>query len=309
MSIKQLWCEKYRPKTIDEYVFHNETHKQHIMKMISEKEIPNLLLCGVQGSGKTTLAKILVNELEIDKDMDLLYINGSDENGIDTIRDKIKNFSYGYSLGKFKIVFIDEGDYLTPNSQSVLRALIEEVSDSCRFIITCNYINKIIPPIRSRFQDYTFKAPDKADVIEYAANILVSENIKFDIDLLLKLIDSAYPDIRKIVYKLQQYSHNGNLEAPSENNNDNDYRFKIIDVLEKGDIKSLRAVVCESVPKEEYEEVYRILYDNLHKVEKFKDTAKYERGIVTIANYLYRNTLIADQEINIAALFIELNMI
>ena len=128
MSIKQLWCEKYRPQKISEYVFHNDIHKSQIMHMISEKEVPNLLFSGVQGSGKTTLAKILIRELDVDDTVDLLTINGSEENGVDMIRDKIKNFSYGYSIGRFKIVFIDEADYLSANAQAILRGLIEDVS-------------------------------------------------------------------------------------------------------------------------------------------------------------------------------------
>lgn len=309
MSIKQLWCEKYRPQKISEYVFHNEIHKSQIMHMISEKEVPNLLFSGVQGSGKTTLAKILIRELDVDDTVDLLTINGSEENGVDMIRDKIKNFSYGYSIGRFKIVFIDEADYLSANAQAILRGLIEEVSDSCRFILTCNYLNKIIPALRSRFQEYNFQAPDKADVVQYAATILMSEKIDFDVDDLLILINSAYPDIRKIVYKLQQFSHSGKLVLNMNETDSSDYKFKIIDVISSGDFKALRKLVCENVPKEEYEEVYRVLYDNLHKAPKFNDIAKYEKGIVTIANYLYRNTLIADTEINAAAMFIELGNI
>ena len=199
----KLWVDRYRPTTIDDYVFHDETHERAFRAMIENKTIPHLLLSGIQGSGKTTLSNILVIALDIDP-TDVLIINASDENSVDTIREKIKAFITTFAMGEFKVVRLEEADYITQQGQGILRMLMEEFSDNARFILTCNYENKIIPAIKSRVQQFRFKASNHDDVTEYAASVLISEHVKFQIHLLDLYVSAGYPDVRKIVNMLQQ---------------------------------------------------------------------------------------------------------
>lgn len=309
MSLKKLWVEAYRPTTFsDGYIFNNIEHKRAFERFVKEKQIPNLLLSGVQGSGKTTAAKILINMLEIDE-ADILVINGSDNNSIDYIRDTISSFANTFAMSSFKIVFIDEADYVTPNAQAALRVLMEESSENCRFILACNYDNKIIPALKSRVQQFTFKTPSIEDVAVRIGEILITEEIVFDTNVLLKYVSACYPDIRKIINMIEQNSHGGQLIDASATGDAADYKFKMFDYLKAGSISELRSYVCKNVPREEFEDVYRYMYDNLHEVPKFQDVQKYSAAIVTIAAYLYKHALVADPEINIAAMFIELNNI
>lgn len=305
-NLSSLWVEKYRPKTIDGYIWQNEKQKSQIKAYLDSGEIPHLLLAGVQGSGKTTLSKIIVNELNIDPS-DVLTINASDENSVDTIREKIRNFAEGYAFGKFRVVQLEEMDYLTPNAQAVLRQVMEEYSDTCRFIGTCNYSNRIIPAIQSRFAVFNYKAPDQVQAMEYAATILVQEGVTFNDDDFFKFVHVAYPDIRKLVNLLQQHTVDGKLQPPSDDAQGDDYKFKLLDFLIAGNFTDARKVVCSSVTREGYDDVYRFLYENIDNIPKFKeDSSKYEAGIVVIANYLHKHALVADPEINAAACFIEL---
>jgi DNA polymerase III delta prime subunit len=302
--LNKLWVEKWRPAIADDFVFHSNEQKKIILSFIANKEFPNLLFSGVQGSGKTTLAKILINECEIDGS-DVMILNASDENSVDTIRDKISSFAQSFAMGKFKVVLFDEFDYSTPNAQAALRNMMEECSDNCRFIFTCNYENKIIPAIKSRVQSFSFKSPSLEDTMVRLGQILVEENINFDIDTLDKITRATYPDIRKAINVLQQCSVDGNLISPTAEDT-GDYHFKLLDLIEQNKLREFRKIVCEAIPKEEYEGVYRFLYENLQKCPSFKDMDKYEQGIVVIASYLHKHALVADTEINIAAMCIEL---
>lgn len=304
----KLWVEKYRPSKIDEYIFQDDTHKIAFMKMIAEKNVPHLLLSGVQGSGKTTLAFILVNELDMDE-TDVLIVNASDENSVDTIRDKIKSFITTFAMGDFKVVLLEEADYITPNGQGVMRRMMEEYADVARFILTCNYENKIIPAIKSRCQHFRFKAADKIDIAEYAANILVSEGVKFDLNTLDKFIAIGYPDIRKIVNMLQQHTSETNVLGVPNSSSEGDYKFKLLDYIERDKWNEARQLCCQNVVAEEWESVYKFLYDNLHRAPKFQLQDNWESGIVVIADHLYKHSLVADPEINAAAMFIRLTQI
>lgn len=270
--------------------------------------IPHLLLSGVQGTGKTTLSLLFVSQLDID-DSDVLKLNASDENSVDVMREKIKNFVSTFGFGHLKIVQLEEADYLTPNSQAILRNIMEEYSDTTRFILTCNYENKIIPAIKSRCQQLKFKAPNRDDVSELIATILLKEKVTFDLDLLDKYVAVGYPDIRKIINLVQQYSVNGKLHQPNEQSEDSDYRFELLDCLETGDWATMRKVACGNVATEEWEDVYRFLYENLNRCKKFTKTEKWEEGIVVIAEHLHKHALVADPEINAAAMFIRLGKI
>ena len=301
-----LWVEQYRPKTFDDYIFHDDSHRRAFLSMVADKTIPHLLLSGVQGSGKTTLSKILVTALDIDP-TDVLIINASDENSVDTIREKIKGFITTFAMGSFKVIQLEEADYITPQGQGILRMMMEEYSDNARFILTCNYENKIIPPIKSRCQQFRFKAPDRDDVTEYAASVLIGEKVKFDINLLDLYVSAGYPDIRKIVNMLQQNSVDGKLEAIAAEREAEDYKFKLLELIERSKWQDARVLACANVPAEEWEDVYRFLYDNLHKSPSYEDPNKWEAGIVIIAEHLYKHTSVADPEINAAAMFIRLS--
>lgn len=304
-----LWVEKYRPQSLNDYIFHDELQQTAIESMVENQTIPHLLFSGVQGSGKSALAHVLVNELNID-DTDVLIINASDENSVDVMRDKIKNFISTFAMGKFKIVRLEEADYISMAGQAILRKFMEEdFAESTRFILTCNYENKIIPAIKSRTQQFRFKASNKDDVTEYVANVLLNERIKFDLNLLDKYVSIGYPDIRKIINLLQQNSTSGSLQPITNESNTNDYKFELLDLLERDKWEQIRLLACDNVLQEEWEDVYRFLYENLHKAPKYQIHDKWEAGIVVIADHLYKHTLVADPEINAAALFIKLSQI
>ncbi len=303
-----LWCEKYRPANLSEYVFHDSSHKKAFTQMIKNETIPHLLLSGVQGSGKTTIAQILINEIGFD-DTDVLIINASDENSVDVMRDKIKNFISTFALGKFKVVLLEEADYLTLNGQAVLRKYMENEILPARFILTCNYATKLMPAIKSRTQHYTFKAADKNEIAEYGAKILISEGIDFDIEQLDKYISVGYPDIRKIINLLQQNSLNGHLLNTASEGESGDYKFELLDLIGTDNWTRARTLTCANVAAEEWEDVYRFLYENLSHSKKFKDTDKWEEGILVLAEFLYKNSIMADPEINAAAMFLRLKQV
>ena len=301
----KLWTEKYRPTTLKTYIFHDPSHERSFTSFIKDKTIPNLLFSGVSGSGKTTIAQILVKELAIDP-MDYLIINASDENSVDVMREKIKDFASTWAIGNFKIVHLEEADYITPNGQAILRRLMEDYADSCRFILTCNYENKIIPAIKSRVQQFRFKAPDIEQITELVAKILGKEKIKVDLNVLETYVAIGYPDIRKIINLLQQNTHNDKLLPAVDTSQNNDYKYKLLELLNIDNWIEMRKLACANVLLEEWPEVYRFLYENLHKSKKFSIDSKWEEGIITIADHLYKHSLVADPEINAAAMFIRL---
>ena len=298
-KIKQLWVRKHAPKSLSEVVFQNETQKRKFMKYLSDGEFPHLLLSGVQGSGKSTISNALVNDFNIDK-MDVMRLNASKENSVDTMREKISNFVQTYASSKFKVVQLEEMDGLSHAAQAALRVIMEDYSDYVRFIGTCNYANKIIPALKSRMTHYEFKAPSFEDTAVLVATILVTEGVDFEPPLLEKYIAASYPDIRALINAVQDNSEGGKLTEP-ESVNGNDYKFQILDLLEASDIRGIRKLICENVGREEYEEVYRFMYENIHKCKGF-DAETCEAAIVLIAEYLYRHAVMADPEINCAAL-------
>lgn len=306
-KLSKLWVERYRPTTIENYIFQDSSQRKAFSKMIEEGSIPHLLLSGVAGSGKTTMSKILVNELNLDP-TDVLTINASDENSVDVMRDKIKSFISTFALGPFKVVQLEEADYISLNGQGVLRQMMEEFADVARFILTCNYEHKIIPAIKSRCQQFRFKSFDKDDIAERIAIILVEEKVKFDLSLVDAFVTAGYPDIRKIINMLQQNTIDGTLLAPTSTEV-GDYKFKTLELLERDDWGGVRILLCSTVPAEEWEEVYRFMYENLHKSPKFSNSGNWEGGIVVLADHLYKHGIVADPAINAAALFIRLGQL
>lgn len=301
--MKELWVEKFRPKTLNGYVFRDEHQKNQISSWVKEGSIPHLLLSGNAGIGKTTLAKVLFNELNIN-DLDIMEINASRENNAETIRDKITNFVRMIPFGAFKIVLLDEADYLTPNAQAILRGVMEEYHTTARFILTCNYPNRIIPAIHSRCQGFHIERVDVNEFTARVATILVEENIEFDLDTLDTFVKATYPDLRKCINMVQMNSLDGKLHMPEKgDNSEADYKLEMVELFKKGKISEARKLVCGQARPEEMEDIYRWLYDN---IEIFGDDAKQDKAILIIKQGLVDHTLVIDPEINLAATLIRL---
>jgi replication factor C small subunit len=301
--MKELWVEKYRPKTVDGYVFRDDHQRKQINTWIKDKSIPHLLLSGAAGIGKTTLAKILINEIGIE-DYDVLEINASRTNSVDDVRDKITNFVQMIPFGPFKVVLLDEADYLSPNAQAALRGVMEEYSQTSRFILTCNYPNRIIPALHSRCQGFHIERTDQTEFTARVATILVEENIEFDLDTLDMYVKVAYPDLRKCIQLVQQSSTEGKLESPNKGDaGEADWKFDMVTLFKAGKITEARKMLCSKLRAEEMEEVYRWLYDNL---EIFGEEAKQDKAILIIKDGLVDHTLVIDAEINLAATLVKL---
>lgn len=302
--MKELWVEKYRPKTIKEYVFRDEHQKQQVERWLKEETIPHLLFSGSAGIGKTTLAKILCNELGIN-DLDILEINASRENNVDTVRDKIINFVQMIPFGPFKVVLLDEADYLSPNAQAALRGVMEEYHTTSRFILTCNYPNRIIPALHSRCQGFHVERVDINEFTARVATILVEENVEFDLDTLDTFVKATYSDLRKCIQLVQQNSLNGKLHMPEKgDSSEADYRIEMVELFKKGKISEARKLVCGQARPEEIEEIFRWLYDN---VALFGDDSQQEKAILIIKQGIVDHTLVNDPEINLAATLIRLS--
>jgi DNA polymerase III delta prime subunit len=302
--MKELWVEKYRPKTVDGYVFRDDHQRKQIATWIKDKSIPHLILSGVAGIGKTTLAKILINEIGIE-DYDVLEINARRQRGIDVIRDTITNFVSMIPFGPFKVVLLDEADFLTPEAQATMRGVMEEYHHTARFILTCNYPNRIIPALHSRCQGFHVERTDQTEYTARVATILVEENIEFDLDTLDMYVKVAYPDLRKCIQLVQQNSTEGKLEQPNKGDaGEADWKFDMIQLFNAGKINDARKLLCGKLRAEEMEEVYRWLYDNLGI---FGTEENQHKAIVIIKSGLVDHTICADAEINLAATLVRLS--
>ena len=293
MSSHGLWVERYRPQDLSTYVG-NEHLKSKVERFLDDGNIPHLLLYGRAGGGKTTLAKIIVNNTECD----YLYINASDERNIDLVRDKLKTFASSIGFKPMKVVILDEADYLNVNSaQPALRNLMETFSAHCRFILTCNYVEKIIDPIQSRCQTYKIIPPSKKEVAVHAKTILEKENISFDLDDLALVVTAGYPDLRKVINELQRMSINGKLSIDKDGMIHNEFKLQFLDAIRNGEsIGTIRKMVADS-NFTEYTELYRLLYD---EVESF-GVDKMPEIIADISKGSYQDVLVVDKEINFIA--------
>ena len=301
--MRDLWVEKYRPKTVDGYVFRDNHQRKQIETWIKDRSIPHLLLSGNAGIGKTTLAKVLINELGIE-DYDVLEINASRTNSVEDVRDKITNFVQMMPFGPFKVVLLDEADYLSPNAQAALRGVMEEYHSTARFILTCNYPNRIIPAIHSRCQGFHVERTDLTEYTARVATILVEESVEFDLETLDNYVRVAYPDLRKCINLVQQNVHEGNLVAPNKGDaGEAEWKFDMVDLFKAGKIAEARKLLCGKLRAEEMEEVYRWLYDNL---EIFGDEQKQDSAVLIIKQSLVDHTLVVDAEINLAACLVKL---
>jgi DNA polymerase III delta prime subunit len=304
--MNELWIEKYRPKTIDGYVFVDDNQRQQVEAWIRDKSIPNLLFSGSPGTGKTTLGKMLINELGVDE-YDVLYANGSKEGRKIEWVDKLISFCQTMPYGNFKVVFIDEADYLNPNSvQPAMRNLMEDYSHSVRFILTCNYPNKIIPPLHSRLQQLHILKTDHTEFTARAATVLVTENIEFDIDTLDSYVRATYPDLRKCLQLLQQNSQAGVLNAPNTTDKSvGDWKLDCVQLFKAGKIREARTLICQQSTPEETEDVFRWMYDNLDLWTT--DVERQDQAIIIIRNGMANMPMVADQEINLSATLCELS--
>ena len=301
--MKELWVEKYRPKTLQGYVFRDDHQRKQAQTWIKEKSIPHLLFSGSAGIGKTTMAKILINELEI-LEYDVLEINASRTNSVDEVRNKITNFVQMIPFGPFKVVLLDEADYLSPNAQAALRGVMEEYHSTARFILTCNYPNRIIPAIHSRCQGFHIARVDQTEFTARVAEILITEGITPDLDILDTYVKATYPDLRKCINMVQQNVSDGVLNKPSQGDEGTaDWKLDMVELFKAGKITEARQLLCGKLKAEEMEEVYRWLYDNL---AIFGSEEKQDTAVLIIKQGLVDHTLVADPEINLAAVLIKL---
>lgn len=306
--MKQLWVEQYRPKTLDGYVFVDEAQRDQVSSWIKSGTIPHLLFHGGPGTGKTTLAKMLISELGIDP-YDVLEANGSKEARKVEWVDKLISFCQTMPYGNFKVVLIDEADYMNPTSvQPALRNLMEEYSDTVRFILTCNYPNKLLPPIHSRCQTLHIHKADHTEFTARVATVLVTENIQFELDTLDSYVRATYPDLRKCLNLVQQNSTEGLLRNPKESDKGvGDWKLDCVSLFKSGKIREARKLLCDQAEAEEMDGVFRWMYDNLDlwsKTEEGQDEA-----IMIIRKGLVNHSMVADAEINLSATLVELSQI
>ena len=302
--MKELWTEKYRPNTVSDYVFRDDAQRQQVQGWIQSGAIPHLFFSGAPGVGKTTLAKILINELDIDS-YDVLEINASRENSVDTIREKITGFVQTMPFGSFKIVLLDEADYITPNGQAALRGVMETYHASARFILTCNYPTRVIPALHSRCQGFHIERVDVTEFTARIATVLVSENVEFDLDTLDTYVKATYPDLRKCLNSCQMNINDSKLSAIRDDAKAvRDWKIEAVDLFKKGKTTEARRMICSSVRPEEVDEVFRWMYDNIDLWHQ--DLEKQDQAIIIIRNGLANVPLVADQEINLSATIIEL---
>lgn len=296
-----LWVERYRPATLEEYVG-NEHLKEKIQGYLETGDIPHLLLFGKAGTGKTTLAKLIVNTIECDH----IIINASDENNVDTVRTKVKGFASTVGFKDYKIIILDEFDYMTPNAQAVLRNLMETFSHHCRFILTCNYVEKIIQPIQSRCQTFQIVPPTKKDVAVQLAKILQLEEVTFEPSNIVTIVDTSYPDIRKIINTAQMSSSKGTLKLDKTNIVDSDIRNKIVEILQSKDSPRNKYMNCRQAIADsriqDFTEIYTYLYEKVNDYAGGNTSAV----ILLLAEGQYKEAQVVDKEITMMATLINI---
>jgi len=304
--LKELWTEKYRPSSIGTYVFRDEGQRQQVSGWVQEGALPHLLFSGAPGTGKTTLAKVLLNELEVN-DMDILEINASNENNVDTIRNKITNFSSTMPFGDLKYVLLDEADYITPNGQAALRGVMEMYHTSCRFILTCNYPQRIIPALHSRCQGFHIERLDIQEFTARLATICIEEGVEVDLETLDTYVQASYPDLRKSINLVQQNVVDGKLQRPQDGDGStSDWMLSAIELFKSAQYKDARTLICSQARPEEYDDVYKFMYRNL---ELWGTTdLQQDQAVVIIRNGMAKSSLCADPEINLSATLIELQL-
>ena len=292
-----LWVEKYRPTDLSTYVG-NEHLKEKVKVYLESEDVPHLLLYGKAGTGKTTLAKIITSNI----DCDYMYINASDENKVDDVRNKIKTFASSVGFKSLKVIILDECDYLTPNAQAALRNLMETFSRHCRFILTCNYVERIIDPIQSRCQSYKVVPPSKKEVAQQMVNILTQENCTFELDDIALIVNAGYPDIRRVINSAQRQIIDGKLKIDTSSVIQNNYKLQLLEMLSNGSkLNDIRKLIADNSISD-YSELFRLLYD---EVDNYGN-GKQAECIMNIAEAQYQDVHVVDKEINFMSLIIRL---
>ena len=302
----QLWVEKYRPNTVDGYVFTDDNQKSQVTGWIKDGSFPHLLMSGDPGTGKTTLAKLLINELGVEE-YDVLTINASRENGIDVLRDKINGFVQTMPFGKFKVVLLDEADYLTQPSQAALRNDMEAYHETVRYILTCNYAHKIIPALKSRCHQYHIAKPDMVEFTARSATVLVTENVEFELDVLDTYVRATYPDLRKCLNQLQVNSGSGALRAPqSVGQSEDELLVEATNLFKNGKLIDARQQLMQYIAlyPTRIEDTYRWMYENLDLFGASNEQR--DANIIVIRNGLANLPLVGIPEISLAATLVEL---
>ena len=297
MSEHSLWVEKYRPTDLSTYIG-NEHLKSKVKVYLESEDVPHLLFYGRAGTGKTTLAKIVVKNI----DCDYMYINASDENKVDDVRNKIKTFASSIGFKDLKVVILDECDYLTPNAQAALRNLMETFSRHCRFILTCNYVERIIDPIQSRCQSFKIIPPKRVDVARHLVHILKDENVEYDLDDIRLVTDAGYPDIRRVVNSAQRQVVDGKLKIDTSSIIQNNYKLQLLDSLTNGSkFSEIRKLIADNSVSD-YSELYRLLYDEVNVYSNGRDS----ECILAIAEGQYQDVNVVDKEINFMSTIIKI---
>ena len=296
-----LWVEKYRPRKLTEYVG-NEHLKQKVSDYLQSGDVPHLLFFGKAGTGKTTLAKLIVNSISCD----YIVINASDENNVDTVRNKVKGFASTIGFKDMKVIILDEFDYMTPNAQAILRNLMETFSKHCRFILTCNYVEKVIDPIQSRCQTFQIVPPTKKDVAVQISQILGKEEVTFEPKDLVPIIDSSYPDIRKIINTCQLNSTKGQLKLDTTSVIDSDIKSKVVEILKSSDAKpnkwkNIRQAVADA-RIQDFTELYSFLYE---KVDEY-GSGNTSNIILILSESQHKDALVVDKEITFMSCIIQI---
>ena len=295
-----LWVEKYRPSTLDSYIG-NQPLRSKVKVYIESGDLPHLLLYGRAGTGKTTLAKLLVNNI----DCDYLYINASDENSVDVVREKVKNFASTLGFKEMKVIILDECDYITPNAQAALRNLMETFSKNCRFILTCNYVERIIDPIQSRCQSFQIIPPDRKEVAVHLNTILTKEGVKSDINDIVTIVNGGFPDLRRVINAAQRQVVNGELVIDEGMSIQNDYKNQVLEILKtqdkKNSFKNIRQLLADSKVTD-FSDLFRLLFDTVDDWGR----GHVAECILILSQYQQSDAVVVDKEINIMAMFIEI---
>ena len=295
-----LWVEKYRPNTLQTYIG-NDHLKSKVSVYLENGDVPHLLLFGRAGTGKTTLAKLIVSNI----DCDYLYINASDENSVDVVREKVKNFASTLGFKDMKVIILDECDYITPNAQAALRNLMETFSKNCRFILTCNYVERIIDPIQSRCQSFQIIPPDRKEVAQHLANILDNESVSYDIKNIATIVNGGYPDIRRVINGAQRQVVSGKLTIDENTITQNDYKLEVLDILKtqdkKNSFQNIRQLLADSKVSD-FSDLFRLLFDTVDDWGK----GHIAECILILSKYQQSDAVVVDKEINVMAMFVEI---
>jgi len=295
-----LWVEKYRPSELENYIG-NDHLKSKVSVYLESGDIPHLLLFGRAGTGKTTLAKLLINNI----DCDYLYINASDENSVDVVREKVKNFASTLGFKDMKVIILDECDYITPNAQAALRNLMETFSKNCRFVLTCNYVERIIDPIQSRCQSFQIIPPDRKQVAQHLANILNNENVQYDVKDIATIVNGGYPDIRRVINGAQRQVVNGKLVIDENTITQNDYKLQVLEILKtqdkKSSFQSIRQLLADSKVTD-FSDLYKLMFDTIDDWA----TGNIAECILILSKYQQSDAVVVDKEINVMAMFVEI---